>query len=182
MPQRLYKDDEIKLIILYLLNELDDQYDFQTLSEIIVWDGSISYFVFTQCFSELISTGAIKKIEMDEGVEPEFVISSMGKDFIKDAKDSLLSFVKERIMRSATRLLAFKKDGTNVSSKIEPNHTGYQLSCSIKNKKFNLLEINMYLDNYEEAELLQQNFEKQAERVYSNLLAQLSGDTKFILS
>ena len=50
MPQRLYKDDEIKMIILYLLNELDDAYDFQTLSEIIVWDGSISYFVFSQCF------------------------------------------------------------------------------------------------------------------------------------
>lgn len=182
MPQRLYKDDEIKLIILYLLNELDDSYDFQTLSEIIVWDGSISYFVFSQCFGELIATGAITKIEKGEEFEPEFVISTDGKEFIKEAKSSILSFVKERIMRSATRFLAFKKDGTNVSTKIEPKNSGYQLSCSIHNKKFNLLEINMYLDNLEEAELLQQSFEKQAERVYSNLLAQLSGDSKFILS
>lgn len=182
MPQRLYKDEEIKLIILYLLNELDDQFDFQTLSEIIVWDGSISYFVFTQCFSELINTGAIEKIEIGEGIEPEFMISAIGRDFIKDAKDALLAFVKERIMRSATRLLAFKKDGTNITSRIEPKNSGYQLSCFIRNKKFDLLEINMYLDNLEEAELLQQNFEKQAERVYSNLLAQLSGDSKFILS
>ena len=181
MPQRLYKDDEIKLIILFLLNELDDEYDFQTLSEIIVWDGSISYFVFSQCFDELIATGAIKKLEK-ENTEALYAISTIGKDFIKEAKDALLSFVKERIMRSATRLLAFKKDGTNVSSKIEPKNNGYQLSCSIKNKKFSLLEINMYFDNLEEAELLQQNFDKQAERVYSNLLAQLSGDSKFILS
>ena len=28
MPHRLYKDEQIKLIILYLLNELDDTYDF----------------------------------------------------------------------------------------------------------------------------------------------------------
>lgn len=180
MPQRLYKDDEIKLIILYLLNELDDDFDFQTLSEIIVWDGSISYFVFSQCFDELIATGAIDKKERDS--ETLYSISSLGRDFIKDAKDSILKFVKERIMRSATRLLAFKKDGTNVTSKIEAKGSGYQLSCSISNKKFNLLEINMYLDNREEAELLQQNFEKQAERVYSSLLAQLSGDSKFILS
>ncbi len=182
MPQRLYKDDEIKLIILYLLNELDDAYDFQTLSEIIVWDGSISYFVFSQCFGELINTGAIEKIDKGEENEPEFVISPVGKEFIKEAKNSILNFVKERIMRSATRFLAFKKDGTNVSTKIEPENSGYQLCCLIHNKKFNLLEIKMYFDNLEEAELLQQSFEKQAERVYSNLLAQLSGDSKFILS
>lgn len=180
MPQRLYKDDEIKLIILYLLNELDEDFDFQTLSEIIVWDGSISYFVFSQCFDELIGTAAIEKKEING--ETLYSISALGRDFIKEAKDSILKFVKERIMRSATRLLAFKKDGTNVSSKIEPKNSGYQLSCSISNKKFSLLEVNMYLDNREEAELLQQNFEKQAERVYSSLLAQLSGDSKFILS
>lgn len=182
MPQRLYKDDEIKLIILYLLNELDDDFDFQTLSEIIVWDGSISYFVFSQCFEELISTGAIEKIENGNQKEDTFVISSIGKEFIKDAKDAILSFVKERIMRSATRLLAFKKDGTNVCTNIEPKNSGYQLSCSIHNKKLKLLEISMYLDNLEEAELLQQNFEKKAELVYSSLLAHLSGDSKFILS
>ena len=181
MPQRLYKDEEIKLIILYLLNELDDRFDFQTLSEIIVWDGSISYFVFSQCFDELVGTGAITKIQINDDSEPLYQISQIGKDFIKEAENALLSFVKERIMRSATRLLAFKKDGTNVSSKIEPKNSGYQLSCYIRNKKFNLLEINMYLDNFEEAELLQQNFEKQAERVYSSLLAQLSGDSKFII-
>jgi len=182
MPQRLYKDEEIKMIILYLLHELNDSFDFQTLSEIIVWDGSISYFVFSQCFDELISTGAIDKIQIDGKEEPQYVISSLGKEFIKEAKESILSFVKERIMRSATRLLAFKKDGTNVSALIEPKQSGYQLTCSISNKNFKLLEINMYLDNLEEAELLQRNFETKAERVYSNLLAQLSGDSKFILS
>ena len=84
-------------------------------------------------------------------------------------------------MRSATRLLAFKKDGTNICSKIEPKNSGFELSCSINNKKFNLLDIKMYFDNREEAELLQSGFDKQAERVYSSLLALLSGDSKFII-
>ena len=180
MAQRLYKDDEIKLIILYLLNELDDTFDFETLSEIIVWDGSISYFVFSQCFEELIGTGAIDKME-DENGNASYKISEIGKISIKEVEDSLLSFVKERIMRSATRLLAFKKDGTNILSSISPKNGGYELSCSITNKKFSLLDIKMYLDNREEAEILQASFDKQAERVYSSLLALLSGDSKFII-
>lgn len=182
MAQRLYKDDEIKLIILYLLNELDDSFNFETLSEIIVWDGSISYFVFSQCFDELINTGAIEKIENEnESDQNQYRISAIGKTFIQEVEDSLLGFVKERIMRSATRLLAFKKDGTNVSSSITPKNNGYELSCSISNKKFSLLDIKMYLDNREEAEILQASFDKQAERVYSSLLALLSGDSKFII-
>jgi hypothetical protein len=180
MPQRLYKDDEIKLIVLYLLNELDDAYDFQTISEIIVWDGSISYFVFSQCFDELIQSGAIEKISTSDEKDL-FAISQIGRISIKEVEDSILGFVKERIMRSATRLLAFKKDGTNICSKIEPKNGGYELSCSIKNKKINLLDINMYFDNKEEAELLQAGFDNQAERVYSSLLALLSGDSKYII-
>lgn len=182
MAQRLYKDDEIKLIILYLLNELDDSFDFETLSEIIVWDGSISYFVFSQCFDELIQTGAIEKVENpSNNTVDQYKISHIGKISIQEVEDSILGFVKERIMRSATRLLAFKKDGTNVSSSVVPKNGGYELSCSITNKKFSLLDVKMYLDNREEAELLQASFDKQAERVYSSLLALLSGDSKFII-
>ena len=181
MPQRLYKDDEIKVIILYLLNELDDAFDFETLSEMIVWDESISYFVFSQCFDELVQTGAIEKVQIPGDDKEYFAISPVGKVSIKEVEDTLLDFAKKRIMRSATRFLAFKKDGTNISSNISPTEKGYTLSCVIQNKKFKLLEIRMYFDNLEEAELLQTGFEMQAERVYSGLLAQLSGDSKFIV-
>ena len=181
MPQRLYKDDEIKVIILYLLNELDDAFDFETLSEMIVWDESISYFVFSQCFDELVKTGAIEKVKRLGEEKEYFAISPVGKIFIGEVEDTLLDFAKKRIMRSATRFLAFKKDGTNISTSISQKDGGYVLSCVIQNKKFKLLEINMYFDNLEEAELLQNGFEVQAERVYSSLLAQLSGDSKFIV-
>lgn len=180
MPHRLYKDEQIKLIILYLLNELDDSYDFQTLSEIIIWDGSINYFVFSQCFDELLNTGLIEICEGESDKKTFYRISKIGKTSIEEVEDALLTFIKERIMRSATRLLAFKKDGTNVSSKIQKADSGYQLICSIKNKKIDLLEIKMYFDNKEEAELLQTGFDQNAERIYSNILAQLSGDSKFI--
>jgi len=181
MPYRIYDDDKIKLILLYLLNELDDAFDFQTISEIIVWDGSINYFVFTDCFNQLLANGAIEKV-LDEKNEKElFRISPLGRSSIEVLEDTLVKFIKERIMRSATRLLAFKKDGSSIATAIAPKEDGYQLTCKLKNKKFDLLEIKMYFDNKEEAELLQTEFDKRAEHIYSGVLALLSGDTKFIL-
>ena len=181
MPQRLYKDEQIKLILLYMLHELETALDFQTLSEIIVWDGSINYFVFNECFNQLLENGSIEKVEDPNGKRELYAISQQGRTSIEAVEDTLLSFVKERIMRSATRLLAFKKDGTNISSAIEEKNGGYELCCEIKNNKFNLIELKMYVDNKEEAQILQTGFEQKAEQVYSSLLALLSGDPKFIL-
>ena len=96
MPHRLYKDDQIKLIILYLLNALDDSYDFQTLSEIIIWDGAINYFVFSQCFDELLNTGLIEKIDQENEIKPFYRISEIGKISIQEVEDTLLTFIKER--------------------------------------------------------------------------------------
>lgn len=181
MPHRLYNDEKIKLIILYLLNELDESFDFQTISEIIVWDGSINYFVFTDCFNQLVENGAIEK-SIDPDTQSEiFRISELGKTSIEAVEDSLLKFIKVRIMRSATRLLAFKKDGSSVETKLDPKDGGYQLTCTVKNKKFNLLQLKLFFDNQEEAQMLQIGFEKRAEEVYSGILALLTEDSKFIL-
>ncbi len=178
MPHRLYDDDKIKLIILYLLNELDDSYDFQTITEIIVWDSSINYFVFTDCFNQLVENGSIEKFLSPEGVEM-FRISENGRISIEAVEDTLLKFVKERIMRSATRLLAFKKDGSNVTTNLEKTEDGYNLTCSLKNKKFSLLELKLFLDSEEEAQFLQTGFDQRAEKIYSGILALLSEDTKY---
>ncbi len=181
MPYRLYDDDKIKLILLYLLNELDEAYDFQTISEIIVWDSTINYFVFTDCFNQLVENGSIEKINDPQNGKELYRISPIGKTSLEAIEDTLLKFIKERIMISATRLLAFKNDGSNVSSNLEKFQDGYQLSCTIRNKKFNLLELKMYFDNLEEAELLKLGFDKRAEHIYSTLLALLSEDPKYIL-
>lgn len=181
MPYRLYDDDKIKLILLYLLNELDDSFDFQTISEIVVWDGSINYFVFTDCFNQLVDNGSILKVTDPKTGKEMYSISPIGKTSIEAVEDTLLKFIKERIMRSATRLLAFKKDGSNIASSLEKEKDGYLLNCTLKNRKFNLLELKLYLDNQEEAELLKMGFDSRAEHIYSAILALLSEDTKFIL-
>jgi len=180
MGFRLYDDDKIKLIILYLLNELDTPLDFQTISEIFVWDGSINYFVFTDCFNQLVENGSIDKRESESENTVQYQISSIGRISIEAVEDTLLKFIKERIMRSATRLLAFKRDGSNVVTKLEPYDSGYQLTCTLKNNKLNIFEMKLYLDNEEEAELLQMGFDKKAEEIYGGILAMLSDDPKFI--
>ena len=179
MGNRLYDDNKIKVIILYLLNELAEAYDFETISEIVVWDGSINYFVFNDCFNQLVESGAIACTEGDPA--PLYSISPLGKNSLAAVEDTLIDFVKTKIMRSATRLIAFKKSGSTISTRVEKENDGFQLTCTIKNSKFNLMEVKMYLDNQEEVDLMKSGFDERAEHIYSGILALFSGDTKFLL-
>ena len=178
MNERLYDDNKMKVLILYLLNELDTKLDFETISEIAVWDGTINYFVFTDCFHQLVQAGAIEK-EADDKGEPLFSISPLGKQNLVEVEDTLLRYVKDKIMRSATRLIAFKKNGSVVSSRIEPHGDGFYLISAIRNPKFDLLELKLYFDNKEEAEIMKDGFDKRAEKIYSGILALYSGDMRF---
>lgn len=178
MGNRLYDDDKIKVIILYLLNELGEAYDFETISEIVVWDGSINYFVFNDCFNQLVNIGAIAK-ETDDGTD-YFSITDRGREALEAVEDRLIDFVKSKIMRSATRLIAFKKSGSTISSHVEKENDGFKLTCTVKNRKFDLMELKLYLDNKEEVDLLQHGFEERAEHIYSSILALLSGDARFL--
>ena len=151
MAARLYNDEKIKILLLYLLKELDQDLDFQTISEIIVWDGSINYFVFTDCFNKLVDNGSIDKFLDDNGKEA-YHISHLGRVSVESVEDTVLNPIKERIMRSATRLLAFKKDGSTIASRIERSGDGFNLICNVRNNKFDLMEVKLYLDNKEEAD------------------------------
>ncbi len=175
---RLYDDNKIKVMILYLLNELDTKLDFETISDIVVWDGSINYFVFTDCFHQLVNIGAIEK-EIDAEGNMVFYISRSGKESLEGVEDTLIDFVKNKIMRSATRLLAFKKNGSTISTAVEKEKDGYLLTATIKNAKFNLMEVKMYLDSLEEVELMKEGFDQRAEQIYSGILALFSGDARF---
>lgn len=179
MAQRLYNDEKIKLLLLYMLKELDTKLDFQTISEIIVWDGSISYFVFVECFNELVEQGVLKK-ETNENGKEVFFLSPEGVRAVESIEDNLIEFSRKKIMKSATRLLAFKFDGSSIATEVDKDHEGYQLTCTIKNKKFDLMQLKLYLDNKEEVDLLKSGFENRADHIYGTILSLLSGDTKFL--
>ena len=78
-----------------------------------------------------------------------------------------------------TRLIAFKKNGSVVSSRIEPHGDGFYVISTIRNSRFDLMELKLYLDNKEEAKIMKAGFDERAEKIYSGILALYSGDMRY---
>ena len=178
LPDRISDDYTIKVIILFLLRELDRPLSFSTLSEIIIWDEKVNYFVFTSCLADLAERGAVAV--RSEGTTDYYSINELGKSLLAEVEGSLLDSVKTRMLRSATRLLAYNRSGSEIKSEVVPDGEGFKVVCTVKDSKFDLMELKVYVDTAEEAEYLKNHFDEKAEVVYRGVLALLSGETKFL--
>ena len=179
IPQ-IHEESTVRVIILYLLEELKRSLDFHTLTEIILWDGQVNYFTFADCLEDLARKGAVSKTG-EKGKEL-YAITPFGRGILENVSGMLLASMKSQLMRSATRLLAFNSTGKAVKARVEPlpEEGGCHLICAVEDHQHRLLEVKLFLDNEDEAALYAKRFDQQAEHIYRGVLALISGDAKIL--
>ena len=169
---------DIKIFILYLLNNVGEPLEFTTVNDMVLQDEFVNYFDFAFCFSELLEAGQID--EYENGETPLYFISESGKETLASYESSLLPVIRERALKSALRLIAFNRSGNRTVSSITECGDGYTLHCAIIDKKKTLFSVDLYVAEKSYAERLKANFEERAEVIYRGSLSLLSGDVNFI--
>lgn len=175
---KLQDSIDVKVFILYLLNNVGMPLEFNTINDIVLQDEFVRYFDFAICFSELLDNGQI--VEHKEGNEILYVISESGKETLESYEGSLFPIIKERALRSALRLISFKINGNRISSEITETENGYMLNCKIVDNKKTIFSVDVHLNDLQYAEKLRANFDERAEIIYRGSLSLLSGDVNFI--
>ena len=168
------------MFILYLMNKIGDPLEYTTVNDIVVQDEFVNGFDFAICFSELLDAGQIEDVGGGEGVDHFYAVSESGKESLASYEGSLLSVMKERAARSALRLIAYKRSGNRVISKITECTGGYMLKCEIVDNEKTLFSTEVFLTDRDYAERLKANYEERAEIIFKGSIALLSGDVNFI--
>lgn len=167
---------EIKIFILYLLEKVDRELEFDEINDIVVIDGVVSYFDFADAFAELVDGGLIE-------IKPDgkkYAITETGRSAVTELEDKLYGSIKEKALRSALRVLAFRSTGGRTSASVESNGDGYDVICSITDAKRTLFSVKVYVTEREYAERLRDDFDSDPEKIYKGVLALLSGDVNYI--
>lgn len=170
---------EIKVFILFLLKNIKEPLEFNTINDIVIQDGYVNYFDFAICFAELLESGQILELKQ-EGEKTFYVITPAGEEAVSNVEMRLFTTVREKALRSALRLLAFNKNGSRISSDLEEVHNGYILKCKIEDKEKVIMDLEVFLTEKYYADKLRQNFDDRAENVYKGVLSLLSGDVNYI--
>ena len=171
---------DVKVFILYLLNNVGEPLKFETVNDIVVQDEFVGYFDFAVCFSELLDKGQIEEYGIDEQGDMLYTVSETGKMVLESYESSILPLIKERALRSALRLLSYNRSGKRLVNTIEESHGGYALKCGMVDKEKTLFSVELFLQDKHYAEKLKANFDERAEIIFRGVLSLLSGDVNFI--
>ena len=171
---------DVKIFILYLLDSINYPLDYSTIHDIIVQNGYVGQFDFADCFSRLQELGHVVA-DVQDG-ETYYMISPTGRMVAAELQSNLLLSIREKSLKSALRLLSFRKRQADCSCEIteREDHT-YDLHCCITDPRGSLLDLTLGMGSRLQAEAIRTRFEKEPETFYKRLLSVLSGNADYAL-
>lgn len=159
---------DIKILILYILNQLPSPVDAQTLSELVFCDDGIGYFDYSDCLAELVETDHI------EEKRGKYRITEKGSRNVTEVGSSLPYSVRTK----ATRITAPIAEKMRRAAMITAEHTVSDAgACSVKlalsDGIGNILSLELLAADPQQAEQMEQYFKRNAEDVYHDLIRML---------
>ena len=181
MQAPLKEKNDIKIFILYLMRNIGYPLDFSNINDIVVQDGIVNYFDFAECFAELIDTANISETK-DESGETVYSVTEQGKQVSDSLQSDLLMMIREKSLKSALRLLDFKRRGSQIKCKSIPQADGsFLLNCSIIESKEEIMNLSLKVDNKKQLDRMEYNFGQRPEVVYRGLMAVLTGEVNYLI-
>ena len=172
---------DIKIFILFLLNEIDYPLDYFALCEVISENHYVGSFDFAECFAELCRQDHIVEKELD-GVK-YYRISETGKLVATELQDNLSESIREKSRQSAARVVSLYMRGAKLQSSIETRKDGqYTVHCAITEDAGTLLAVDLSVSSAAQAEKIRRYFESKPEAIFRGMLAVMTGEVDYLLS
>lgn len=156
---------DIKILILYILNQLPSPVDAQTLSELVFCDDGIGYFDYSDCLAELVETDHI------EETHGKYRITEKGSRNVTEVGNSLPYSVRTK----ANRITAPIADKMRRAAMITAEHTisdagTCNVTLALSDGISNILFLELLAADTQQAENMEQYFKRNAETVYHEIV------------
>ncbi len=161
----------IQFIILYTLYISDESLQYPDLVTVIMDNANINYIDFQVALDNLKKTDHIETRMI--GVKTQlFDITEKGKNLYDFFMKDVPVYIQEPIKESIKQLFIDKRRAHAVQAKITPiSKKEYFVECKLyDDDKLQLLGLNLYAGNREEAEKMQLKFKKHYVDIYKDIV------------
>lgn len=163
--------NSVKLLICYLLYNLETGIDSEELYEISVDSGILNYFYYNEAIDELLVNDTIYSKAKNNG-RFHFSLSEKGVTYVKEfSKYVELSF-RKRILNAALQYKAHKTQNLSAAVKYEPAEKGCFLFFSIADKKERkpLVNMKLFTHSQTQAEMIAEQITDDPSSFYSDFI------------
>ena len=171
----------VKIFVLYLMENINYPLDFVTLNDIVMQTDYVMYLDFAVAFNEMIDGELIEKIEVSDK-EPIYRITEKGIYVARELKSEILTSILDRSLAAALRYLDFKKRGIVAKCIVEKiyGEEKYNVKCSFTENKAIIFEQSIVVDTLDRANRMKENFYERPETIYRGVLALMAGNVNYL--
>ena len=156
---------DIKILILFILRRLPEPVTFDTLTELAMCDDGISYFDYADCVAELVKTEHV--LHGDN----KYSLTGKGARNSEITENNLPFSVRAEAEKlTAAYRATFSRNAMIQTSHESDQNIGLKVALSLSDGVGEIVSINLFAANEQQALALEDGFRKNAENVYSTLI------------
>lgn len=178
-PGGLRSKNEIKILICYLYNSVNDKMSQSLVVEAIRADELANFFEIVVAFEELVKDGNLLKSDIVDN-EQTFVLSENGRVIANQLETTLAHTVKQKSYDCALRLLSERKTARENFVDIVKTENGFEVKCRVSGGAVDLFSFTLYAPAYEQAEVIKKNFLSYPQTVYKTMLGLMTKDVESV--
>lgn len=170
----------VKIFVLYLMENVRRPLDFVTLNDIVMQTDYIMYLDFAEAFHKMLDDGLIAVVGK-EGDTELYDITDTGKLVAETLHSDILSSILDRSLAAALRYLDFRELGITVKSHYERREDGrYDVFFGIYENGEPAFTTTLTVDSANRADRMCENFREHPEHIYRGVHALFAGNMNFL--
>lgn len=173
-PGGLWTQNDIRILLCYILASVDAPLSGESISQIIQGKALANYFEVGDALAALLRQGNIAQDE--NGL---YTVTASGREIAGSLDATLPLSVRDKALEAAMRLMADAKARRENRVEIAETEKGYQITCHISGGEMELMSVSLYAPDWNGAKLIERNFYQNPEAVYRLLLSSLTGDETY---
>jgi len=160
---------EIKVLVLFIMRRLPEPVTIDVLTELTMCDEGVSYFDVTDCIALLVKTKHLK-VE-----DKKYSLTTKGRRNGEILEKNLPYSVRTKaedvtaVVRGAQSRNAMIK-----TNRIADNEGGYKVTLSLSDGIGDIITMDIFAANEQQANTLEKGFRKNAEKLYNTIIEMLT--------
>lgn len=179
MGSAIGSKQNVKIFVLYLMENINYPLDFITINDIVMQTDYVMYLDFAEAFHEMLDGGLLQAIAGE--TDPLYAVTEKGRYVARELKSDLLPSILDQSLSRALRYLNFKKRGIVPRCTVEKIDDGrYNVSCTFMERDVCIFSQTLTVDTLDRATRMKENFYERPEAVYRGVVALLAGNVNYL--
>ncbi len=164
----LWELPDIKALVLYLLKEADCVVTETQLTEVMMADGLVEYFDYTQAVDQLLIAGMMDIPSLEE--TSSYKITKLGLEVVNEYEERLPYNVRSKTLAALKANLRKKREEEETWTEIKRSETGYAVTCTTQEQGEVLLSYTILVPEQRDAYYAAQRFKENPAFYYQRIM------------